>query len=71
MSNNDKYCLIDFKNKTSNCDDKYYKIESTCKVVKNNVRTYYEPTPSATPADGILKVTRDPNIDYNFFRAGR
>lgn len=71
MSNYDKYCWIDLNNKTSNCDDKYNKIVPSCKVVKNNVKTYYEPVPSATPDDGIIRVTRDPNIDYNFFRAGR
>ena len=69
----DKYCIIDLNNKTSNCDDKYNRIEPTCKPVKDNVRTFYDNsgTPAASLDNQIMAATRNPNIDYNYFRAGK
>ena len=63
-----KYCWIDLNNKTSNCGDKYNNVATTCKVVKDNIKTFY-PTPSSE--NPIMAVTRDPQIDYNYFRASR
>jgi hypothetical protein len=65
-----KYCWIDLNNKTANCGDKYNNIETTCKPVNDNVKTFYDNT-SGSADNQILKATRDPNIDYNYFRAGR
>ena len=68
----DKYCAIDLNNKTSNCEDKYNNVATYCTVVKDNVRTFYDK--KGTPAgslDNQTLVTRDTNIDYNYFRASR
>lgn len=69
----DKYCMIDLNNKTANCGDKYNNVATTCKVVRDPVKTFYDNsnTPSGSVDNQILKATRDPNIDYNYFRAGR
>jgi hypothetical protein len=64
-----KYCWIDPKNNTANCGDKYNNIATTCTRVKDNVKTFYNNTESTN--NEILKIARDPNIDYNYFRASR
>jgi len=68
-----KYCWIDLNNNTSNCGDKYNNIATYCTPVKNNIKTYYDNsmTPSGSMDNEILKFARDPNIDYNYFRAGK
>lgn len=69
----DKYCLIDLNNKTANCGDMNNNIQTTCKKVVNPVKTFYDnsATPSGSMDNQILKTTRDPNIDYNYFRVSR
>jgi hypothetical protein len=65
----EKYCLIDPKNNKANCMDKYDNIATTCTRVKDNVKTFYNNTELIN--NEILKIARDPNIDYNYFRASR
>ena len=69
----DKYCMIDLNNKTSNCGDKYNNVQTTCTKVKDTVKTFYDnsASPSSSLDNQILKIARDPNVDYNYFRAGR
>ena len=64
----EKYCLIDPKNNKANCMDKYNNIATTCTIVKDNVKTFYNTDSSNNE---ILKIARNPNIDYNYFRASR
>ena len=65
------YCLIDLNNKTANCDDKYNKVPANCKVVRDPIKTFYNNPKTASLNNQTLAIARDPNIDYNYFRANK
>ena len=72
-----KFCLIDKDNHTANCADKYNNIHSKCmhaKVFVAEDSQYSKTSESRTPShtnNNIMSTTRDPTIDYNYFRASK
>lgn len=77
-----KFCEIDKDNKTAGCADKYNNIQTTCKNTKVFAPEDSQPaksvksvtgskTPSPTYTDIMSSGSRDPTIDYNYFRASR